>query len=210
MSMRALPFLLVLLAPAARAAIELPPEVQAAVDGALAVAGARVVPLSYDATLPRNCRPTSASLPRPIDGTGRFAVQLEGGGCRAWAWLRVEVWAPVMITTRAVRAGEPLEEAVTAVERPVTAANPPATLAPGAVATHSFPRGKALGPNDVRTGASVGSGATLKVLVRSGTLVIATTGRLVPCGRGRTCAVLASGKHMEGQLADGRLVVDVP
>jgi hypothetical protein len=199
---------LLVLAPAARAATELPPEVQAAVDGSLAVAGARVVPISYSATLPRNCRPTSAALPRPIDGSGRFAVQLDGGGCRAWAWLRVEVWAPVMVTTRAVREGEPLAEAVAAVERPVSAGNPPVALPPGAVAARSLPRGKAVGASDVR--GSAGNAGSIKIVVRSGPLAIETSGRLVACGRGRTCAVLPSGKHVEGQLVDGRLIVEVP
>jgi hypothetical protein len=196
-----------LLASSARAATELPPEVQAAVDGSLAVAGARVVPISYSATLPRNCRPTSAALPRPIDGSGRFAVQLDGGGCRAWAWLRVEVWAPVMVTTRAVREGEPLAEAVTAVERPVSAGNPPVALPPGAVAARSLPRGKAVAAGDVRGAASTGN---IKVVVLSGPLAIETAGRLVACGRGRTCAVLPSGKHVEGQLDGGRLIVELP
>jgi flagella basal body P-ring formation protein FlgA len=205
----ALFLLLVTLAPAARAATELPPEVQAAMDGAVALSGARVVPISYQTTLPRNCRPTTATLPRPIDGTGRFAVQLDGEGCRGWAWLKVEVWAPVMVTTRAVRAGEAIDEAVTAVERQVTAGNPPPALAPGAVAARSLPRGKAVQASDVRMAAAP-SGGPIKVLVRSGPLVIETSGRLITCGRGRTCAVLTSGKHVEGQLADGRLVVDVP
>jgi len=50
----------------------------------------------------------------------------------------------------------------------------------------------------------------VKVLVRNGALAIETVGRLVACGAGRACAVLASGKHVEGQLADGRLIVEVP
>jgi hypothetical protein len=54
------------------------------------------------------------------------------------------------------------------------------------------------------------SGEMVKVMVVSGALVIEQTGRGAPCVRGRSCAVLASGKQVEGELVDGRLVVQAP
>ena len=50
----------------------------------------------------------------------------------------------------------------------------------------------------------------MKVSVRAGTLSIAQTGRIVSCGRGRTCAVMPSGKHVEGQIVEGQLIVEAP
>ena len=53
-------------------------------------------------------------------------------------------------------------------------------------------------------------GEVVKVVVVSGALMIEQTGRGAPCARGRSCAVLASGKQVEGELVDGRLVVQSP
>jgi hypothetical protein len=35
-------------------------------------------------------------------------------------------------------------------------------------------------------------------------------GRLVPCSRGVACAVVPTGKHVEGRLEDGTLIVETP
>jgi flagella basal body P-ring formation protein FlgA len=156
------------------------------------------------------CKATEVTLPRPIEGSGRYAVKLAGGGCRGWAWLRVDVYAQVPVTSRAVHEGESLEDAVTLVERLVTPGNLPPSLGAGSVATRPLPRGRALLAADVQQSTGGGGGGAVKVVVRSGALAVVTAGRLVPCGGGRTCAVLASGKHVEGQLEDGRLVVEVP
>ena len=48
------------------------------------------------------------------------------------------------------------------------------------------------------------------VIVMSGPLAIEVQGRAISCGAGRTCAVLPSGRHVEGHLEEGRLLVDVP
>jgi hypothetical protein len=193
----------------AYADLSLPAHVQAAVDSGLAVSGARVVPVSYDLPKGRPCDASSATLNRPIDGSGKFAVKLTGKGCSAWAWLKVDVWAQVPVTTRLVREGERLDDAVTFVERQITAGRAPVSLTPESVASHPLARGQAVMPNDVKR-TSGNAGEAVKVLVQSGALAVETSGRLVNCGRDRTCAVLASGKHVEGRLADGRLVVEIP
>jgi hypothetical protein len=206
-----LALLLVSVAPAAWAehAIDLPAPVQAALDGAVAVAGARVVPVSYTPSSGRGCEAESASINRPVDGSGRFAVKLTGQGCTAWAWLKVDVWAQVPITTRLVRAGERLDDAVTFVDRQITSGRAPVALPPGSVAARPLARGQTVMPEHVkRTGGN--SGETVKVLVQAGALVVETSGRIVSCGRDKTCAVLASGKHVEGRIIEGRLLVEVP
>jgi len=66
-----------------------------------------------------------------------------------------------------------------------------------------------LQPSDV-AGATIASGETVKVIVMSGPLAIELQGRAISCGSGRICAVLPSGRHVEGHLDEGRLLVDVP
>jgi hypothetical protein len=51
-------------------------------------------------------------------------------------------------------------------------------------------------------------GTRVRILVRVGSLVVEEVGRLVPCSRGLACAVVPSGKHVEGRLEDGTLVVE--
>src|SRR2546430_1267336 len=57
--------------------------------------GAGLVPDFYPAGTNQRGPAARATLPHPNDGSGRFAVKLAGPGCRGWAWLRVEVIAPV-------------------------------------------------------------------------------------------------------------------
>lgn len=204
-------FLLILAvaAPAAASEVTLPPHVQSAVDGAIAVGGARVVPVSYAPSGRSTCAATAATIARPIDGSGKFAVKLTGAGCTAWAWLKVDVWAQVPVTTRLVREGERLDDAVTFVDRQITAGRAPVTLTAESVASRPLARGQAVMPEHVRrTGGNPGE--TIKILVVSGALAVETQGRVVSCGRDRTCAVLASGKHVEGRLQEGRLLVGAP
>lgn len=193
----------------ARAETSLPAHVQAAMDNAIAISGARVVPVSYEAPRGRPCDATSATVNRPVDGSGKYAVKLTGKGCTAWAWLKVDVWAQVPVTKRLVREGERLDDAVNFVERQITAGRAPVSLTAESVASHPIARGQAVMPNDVKK-TSGNAGETVKVLVQSGALAIETSGRLVNCGREKTCAVLASGKHVEGRLVDGRLLVEIP
>jgi hypothetical protein len=53
-------------------------------------------------------------------------------------------------------------------------------------------------------------GTRVRILVRVGSLVVEEAGRLVPCSRGLACAVVPSGKHVEGRLEDGTLLVETP
>jgi flagella basal body P-ring formation protein FlgA len=79
----------------------------------------------------------------------------------------------------------------------------------GATAARDLPAGTVLRPEHV-AGAGLSSGETVKVLVLNGGLVVETQGRVLGCGAGKTCAVLSSGRHVEGRMQDGHLVVELP
>ena len=194
------------LAPALRDVV--PSEVGASLTGALAIPGARIVPLSWSA--PRHCRIRSASVPQPIEGSGRGAVKLVGEGCVGWGWVHLEVWADTAVVTRAVRAGEILAPALTVVEKEIKPGRVPFVPPRGAVAVHAMPTGTMVGPSDV-SGSTVVAGDPIKIVVVAGALAVETQGRRTTCGRGRACAVLSSGKHVEGEIDEsGHLIVEVP
>lgn len=210
MTMRITGALFVLLVAAPAVAAELPEEVQRAVVGAVTVAGARVVPLSYRPSLPRGCAVTKASVARPLETSGRVAVKLTGQGCTGWAWVRVELWAPVPVTTRAVREGERLAGAFATVEKEIGRGRSPVEVPEGAIAARGLNAGQIIEASHLRAAQAPAAGETVKVVVHTGTLMVETTGRSVACGRGRACAVLPSGRHVEGRMVDGQLLVEVP
>lgn len=203
-------FLLALLAvpEAAPAAQEiLPREVSESLSHALAIPGARIVPLAWSA--PAGCRVRRASVPRAIDGSGRVAVKFVGNNCSGWGWVRLEIWSETAVTTRAMRAGEAVESGFAMVEREVRPGRMPFVPPVGGVAVRSLPAGTALDPRDVSM-SSVVAGDPVKVVVAAGAVAIETQGRRVPCAPSRACAVLSTGKHVEGRMDDGgRLIVEV-
>jgi len=175
---------------------------------ALAIPGARIVPLSWSA--PAGCRIESASVPRTIDGSGRVAVKFSGKNCSGWGWVRLEVWSETAVTTRALRAGEAVESGTAMVSREVKSGRMPFVPPPGAVAIRTLSAGTAIGEADVSTSAVV-AGDPVKIVVAAGALAVETQGRRTNCVRGRACAVLPTGKHVEGHMDDGgRLIVEVP
>jgi flagella basal body P-ring formation protein FlgA len=186
----------------------LPGEVSESLQRALVVPAGRIVPLRW--TLSGQCRVASASVPRPIDGSGRVAVKVSGRGCSGWGWAEVQVWAETSVTTRVVRAGERLGSGVTVAEREIRPGHLPFIAPDDAIASHTLPLGAAIGPTDVsRTSVTVGD--PIKIVFVSGSVAIETQGRRTTCFRARDCAVLASGKHVEGHIDDnGRLIVEVP
>ena len=194
---------------AAPTALEiLPSGVSESLQQALIVPGGRIVPLAWSG--PQHCQVRGASVAHPIDGSGRVAVKVSGAGCSGWGWVRLEVWAETAVTARAVRAGEDLASAITLVEREIHPGRVPFIPEAGAVATRFLPAGMMLDAESA--GASKAAvGDPVKVVFVSGTVAIETQGRRTVCFRGRQCAVLPSGKHVEGALdASGRLVVEVP
>jgi hypothetical protein len=208
-----------LAAPAAAA--DVPRVVTDALDAALAVPGARVDVQGWK--LGTGCTPDSAEVERPVDGSGRYGVRVSGPGCgltsaragarapAVWGWATVRVFAPVMVTTRAVRLGEPLAGAVKETEKELRPGRAPARAqeVTSAKAARALSAGQLIEATHVElAGPAVGS--PIRVMVRSGALAISQSGRVVSCGRGRVCAILPSGKHVEGTLAGDLLEVELP
>ncbi len=186
----------------------LPSEVSESLTHALVIPGARIVPLSWSA--PASCRIRNASVAHGIDGSGRVAVKFSGRGCSGWGWVHLEVWAETAVTTRAVHAGEAMASSYSMIEQEVGLGRMPFVPPDGAVAVRNIPSGSILRPGDVSTSAVL-AGDPVKIIVVSGVLVVEAQGRRVSCGASRACAVLASGKHLEGRMDDsGRLIVEVP
>ncbi|MES1172622.1 MAG: hypothetical protein ABUL77_05255 [Bacteroidota bacterium] len=188
-----------------------------ALSAAATVPGARVEIVALDRSA-GDCVTSGpaarAEVPRPIEGSGRFAVKLTGarpGGaaCETWAWARVRVFAPVTVAERAIRAGEDLAGATRVEEREIKAGHVPAVMTAGAVADRALGAGQVIEADVVRA-PGPRPGEPVKVLIVAGALVVEQIGRAVSCGRGATCAVLPSGKHVEGTLVDGRLLVRTP
>jgi len=186
----------------------LPGEVSDSLARALVVPSARIVAVRW--TAPSGCRVESATVQRPIDGSGRFPVRISGRGCSGWGWAEVQVWAETSVTTRVVRAGETLASSSTIVEREVRPGRLPYIVPADAVASRSLAMGSAIDASDVsRT--SVILGDAVKVVFVSGAVAIEAQGRRSNCLRGRDCAILSSGKHVEGRFDEsGRLIVEVP
>lgn len=190
------------------------PSPQLAVDAALAVAGGRAELAALRTSSGAGCHPGRWEALKAIEGSGQVALRFdgrrdEGTACEGFAWAKVRVLAPLAVTTRAVREGEPLLGAVSVAEREVVAGRRALTALPeGAVADRPLPAGALLDERSVRLGPQPGDPIT--VTLRSGALVVEQPGRAVPCSRGRVCASLPSGRRVEGRLQDGRLLVEVP
>lgn len=193
------------------------PGLQAALAAAVTIPDARVDVVALD-------RPASDCLTngpqarveasRPIDGSARVALKLFGsraghGSCEVWAWARVRVFAQVSVAARAIRAGEVFRSAVRVEEREIKPGHVPAVLTETSLADRSFGAGQMIEAGGVRT-PGPRAGEMVKILIVSGTLMVEQTGRAIACGRDSSCAVLPSGKHVEGTFADGRLLVHLP
>jgi hypothetical protein len=186
---------------------------QAAVEEAL-TPGRRAEVAAPQVSSGRDCRPESWSTLRPTTASGPAALRFAGADaagrpCEGFAWAKVTVLAPTPVVTRALEVGDPLEGGVAWEEREVRPGRlPPAALPEGATAARRLRPGAVLEETSYRVGPRPGT--ALAVVLSSGALSIEQVGRSVPCSRGRACAVLPSGRRVEGRLADGRILVEVP
>ncbi len=186
----------------------LPGEVSESLQRALVVPSGRIVPVRW--TAPAGCRVTSAAVPRPIDGSGRIPVRVSGRGCSGWGWVDLQVWAETSVTTRVVRTGEVLASAAIVVEHEIRPGHLPFIAPPDAIASRTLPMGSPIDATDVSR-STVALGDPIKVVFVAGAVTIETQGRRSNCLRTRDCAVLPSGKHVEGHIDEGgRLIVEVP
>jgi flagella basal body P-ring formation protein FlgA len=193
---------------------------RAAIEAALTVPAARVEILGLDHQS-ADCQPAGVragspmkfEVPNPVDGSGRVAVKLSGvrasgAECPLWLWAQVRIMAEVPVARRSLRAGEPLADAVTFEEREIHPGHSPATISAGCVADRFVGAGQVVESAAVRA-PGLRTGEPVKVVLVSGALQAEQDGRAIPCGRGQ-CAVLPSGKHVQGTVVDGRLVVRLP
>lgn len=187
---------------------------QAVVEDALALPGARVELASVRVASGAGCPATSWEALRPVETSGnvplRFAGRTAAGTpCQGYAWGRVRVLAPAAVTRRELHEGDPLDGAVGMEEREVLPGRRALTSAPaGAAAARRLPAGAVLDETAVRVGPAPGD--PVLVHLRAGPLSVEQAGRAVPCARGRSCALLPSGRRVEGRFADGHILVEVP
>lgn len=212
----ALVAVLALAGPAGAASGEIRQVVQTALDAADVVPNGRVEILSLDRA-PNTCAGAGelrAEVPRPVDGSGRFGVkvigaQASGAACQAWIWARVRVMAQVSVATRAIRTGESFTGMTTSAEREILPGRQPATTLDGATAERSVGPGQMIEAEMARP-PGLHPGEPVKVVLVAGALSIEQTGRAVACARNHNCAVLPNGKHVDGTLMNGRLLVEMP
>jgi flagella basal body P-ring formation protein FlgA len=185
--------------------------VREALSRALAVPGGRVEALDWRPALPSGCAATEAEAARPLAASGRVAVRLRGtaagGPCQGSGWAQVRVLAPALVAARALREGEPLATAPAEVELRAGRA-PLAALPEGALAARAIPAGAPIDVGMLRVGPRPGE--PVVVVLRAGALTVEQSGRALPCARGRGCALLPSGRRVEGRLDGGRILVEMP
>ena len=186
----------------------LPSEVSESLQQALVVPGGRMVLLSWSQA--GACRVRQASVPRSIGGSGRVAVKITGSNCTAWGWAEVEVWAQTAVVSQAIRAGEPIGASLRIVEQEIRPGRVPFLPPDSAITARYLPSDTLLSTTDVSIQPSIARDP-IKIVFLSGSVAIEANGRRTTCMRGRACAVLASGKHVEGYFGEsGRLIVEVP
>ena len=186
---------------------------QGAVEATLAP-GARASVAAAQVSLGKDCRAEAWEALRPAQSSGQAALRFTGADaagrpCEGFAWARVTVLAPAPVATRPLEDGDPLDGAVAWELREVRQGRTSLTALPaGATAARRLAVGAVLDEGSVRSGPRAGQ--AVAVLIRLGALTVEQPGRAVACLRGRACAVLPSGRKVEGRLADGRILVEVP
>jgi hypothetical protein len=191
-----------------------PPAVQTAIEAASKVVGGRVEVTRLATQGTSGCAIARAEVALPIEGSGRVTLKMAGQGsdgraCSGWGTATVKVLAPSPVATRALRAGENLDGAVAFAEREVLPGREPVVVPAGAIATRPLTPGQPVDASSFRVrGPDVGEPIKVRVIV--GAVAVEEVGRVASCGRNKACAVLPSGKHVEGRVEDGRLVVEVP
>lgn len=187
-----------------------------AVEAALAVPGARVELVGVRTTSGAACPTDRVEAMRPVTGSGEVPLRFTGTGpdgraCQGFGWARVHVTAAGLVTSRTVKAGEPLDGAVVPGEVELRSGRsaPLSALPRGARAARTLAAGAPVLGDDVRAGPLPGEPVTVVVRIGGG-LELAQDGRAVPCARGRACAVLPGGRRVEGRFEDGHLLLESP
>jgi flagella basal body P-ring formation protein FlgA len=203
-------------APVAHAASDsyIEPMLEDAVQAAVTIDEARARVKVVSLRLPHGCKAEGAKIERPVSASGSLTVKLQGSTrhgelCEGWVRATVSLTAPVMVTTRVVRTGESLDSATTVQWQEIRAGAQPAAPMAGGIAARTMMSGQVVDASSVRSN-KPSAGSQVRVSIRMGALSVEQIGRLVECGNTHFCAVLPSGKRVEGALEDDRLVVMVP
>jgi len=192
-----------------------PPAVQQALRRA-APDGAEVQVAEYRESLPRGCLVQVAEI-GAVSRSSAVPLRLRGRDdqrrrpCSGWGMAQVTLIATVAVASRAIPEGHPLEGAVRLERRELRgSARPAPELARGAMAARAIAAGQVIDEAAVAPAGVRRPGEAITVLVAQGPLRIERPGRLLPCGRGRGCALLPGGARVEGTLEGNRLLVEVP
>jgi hypothetical protein len=174
--------------------------------------GARLELLAYRG--PLRCQPQEVDVEGPVVASGPVPLRVAGlsgsARCAGAAQAEVRLFAPAWVTSRALSAGEPVAGAAVREERELRPGHQLlAEPAAGLLATRALPAGTLLEARLVEDPAWA-MGATVRVLVRSGSVLLAQQGRLVPCAPGRACAQLPSGRRVEGRRQGTDLLLELP
>ena len=168
--------------------------------------GAHVEVTAYRATRP--CEPQQAEVRGRVDGSGTIALRVAGSGCSGWAFADSHVTVKVMVADKPLQAGEPISASVAL--RELRRGHETLIEVPeGAVAARAIARGEVIEPASIRE-PGLEPGQPVRVIVREGGLQLEQAGRALPCPRGRACALLPSGKRVEGRYDGGVLLVEAP
>jgi len=206
--------LLFALALAASLPSPVPAAVQAAVQAAAVPPASRARALEMSGSAPAGCEVDRAEVPGAVLASGKVAVHLfgrdeSGRSCQGWAWVKVRASAPSLVTTREIAAGESLAGAVAPTEEEVLPGRRLLDRLPeGAVAERPLPAGSPVEESSVHVGPRPGE--AVLVVLRTGALTVEQQGRATPCRRGRACALLPSGRRVEGDWHDGRIELGLP
>jgi len=189
------------------------PAVAEALRRALALPRARLSVESCSAALPPGCAEVGAESLRPVVASGPAPVRLRGLSsgqpCQATGWAQVRVYAPALLASRPIAEGEPLASAAATGEAEVAAGHRPLSQLPaGAIAARPIAAGSTIEAGQIRVGPRPGGPVAVRLQV--GEVVVEQTGRALPCPRGRGCALLPSGRRVEGVLDGARILVELP
>jgi len=188
---------------------DVPVSVSTQLASAAEITGAKVVVTRFTPQSRVACDPDRVELKQRIEGSGRVALRYFGKSCDGWAWADVQVFAPVLVTNRAVKSGEVMTDVVKTAERELRRGHQPVALVNDeTTAARGIPAGTVVEKSDVRQ-AQPKLGSTIGITLVAGAIQIEDTGRVVPCSPDRVCVLLPSGKRLDGQMKNGRVWVEV-
>jgi len=181
---------------------------------ALQAPGARTTIVGWHATLPPGCgvvraEPLADPRRERTVGVRLLGTDVSGRPCAGWGRAEVRVAASVLVATRAVAEGEPLEGAFRTEERELApGAVPVGRVAPQSVAARPLAAGTILEECLAKSPAPR-AGESIPVRLVLGAVAASWRGTALACPGG-ACARLPSGRRVRGRWTGGVLEVEAP